>query len=126
MAPPIPCRIRMSVNWVSVWEAPQSSEAMVNVAMAAANTDREPKRSATQPLIGMNTEGQQVSRHADVQADSAGVETVRHLRQSRRNDGAVQVFHEEGAGDERGYVERRTALLHPCCGLTKIFCLGSF
>ena len=35
-----------------------------------------------------------------------------------RNDGAVQHFHEEGARDEGGDVQRRAALLHPCCGLT--------
>jgi hypothetical protein len=55
IAPPMPCRMRMRVNWVSVRETPQSTEATVNVAMAAAKTVRAPKRSATQPLIGIKT-----------------------------------------------------------------------
>ena len=36
-------------------EAAQATDANVNVAMAHMNTRRAPKRSATQPLAGMNT-----------------------------------------------------------------------
>ena len=35
--------------------APQSRDERVKIAMAAAKTEREPKRSATQPLMGMKT-----------------------------------------------------------------------
>ena len=57
-------------------------------------------------------EGEQVGRHADVEADGADVEAARHLRQRGGDDGAVEVFHEEGARDEGGDVERGAALHH--------------
>ncbi len=47
--------MRMRVNWVRVWERPQSRDAKVKSPMAEAKTEREPKRSATQPLMGMKT-----------------------------------------------------------------------
>ena len=36
--------------------------------------------------------------------DCAHAEAARHLRQRGGDDGTVQIFHEEGAGDERGDV----------------------
>ena len=62
MAPPSPCRMRIRVNCVSVWAMLQKSDARVKMPMAAAKTVREPKRSATQPLMGMKTAS--VSRYA--------------------------------------------------------------
>ena len=55
MAPPTPCSSRATIKAPSDCAAPHMSELAVNTAMAAANTDRAPKRSATQPLTGMNT-----------------------------------------------------------------------
>ena len=55
MAPPMPWRMRVRVNCVRLWAAAQRSEAKVKVAMAAAKMVRAPKRSATQPLMGMKT-----------------------------------------------------------------------
>jgi hypothetical protein len=47
--------MRISMNWCSVVDAPQRTEAKVKMPIAVAKTEREPKRSATQPLMGMNT-----------------------------------------------------------------------
>ena len=55
IAPPMPCSRRAPTRKPSEWAAPHSIELAVNTAMAAANTERAPKRSATQPLTGMNT-----------------------------------------------------------------------
>jgi hypothetical protein len=55
MAPPIPCRMRAAVNWPTLCDRPHRIDARVNTTMAVAKTEREPKRSATQPLTGMNT-----------------------------------------------------------------------
>ena len=55
IAPPQPCRIRQAISkWMSL-ESPQRNEPSVKMPMADANTRRVPKRSAIQPLIGMNT-----------------------------------------------------------------------
>jgi hypothetical protein len=43
------------MNWRSVVDMPQSTEVKVKMPMAVAKTEREPKRSATQPLMGMNS-----------------------------------------------------------------------
>ncbi len=40
------------------------------------------------------------------------MKAVRHLRKRRGNDGAVQIFHEEGARNQSGDVKRRAAVLH--------------
>ncbi len=53
IAPPMPCRIRASVNSVMFWLSPHSTEAMVNTAMATLKTARAPKRSVSQALAGM-------------------------------------------------------------------------
>ena len=45
---------------------------------------------------------QQVGTDADVQADRIFAEVTGHLRQCRGNDGGVEVFHEEGDGDQQG------------------------
>ena len=49
--------------------------------------------------------------------NGADVEAARHLGQRGGDDGAVQIFHEEGARDQTGDVKRRTALLHLPRGL---------
>jgi hypothetical protein len=43
--------MRIRINWRSVVDAPQRTEAKEKMPMAVAKTEREPKRSATQPLI---------------------------------------------------------------------------
>ena len=55
IAPPMPCTIRAITKWVSELANAQPIEPMTNTAIAVANTVRAPKRSAVQPLIGMNT-----------------------------------------------------------------------
>ena len=55
MAPPIPCSTLLAVKLHSPVLSPQSADAMVNRAIAPANTPRAPKRSTIQPLTGMNT-----------------------------------------------------------------------
>ena len=52
IAPPTPWMIRASTN--SSMEAAQPIEPRMNTVMAARNTLRAPKRSAVQPLAGMN------------------------------------------------------------------------
>ncbi len=56
MAPPSPCRMRASTKASRLGAMPHSTEAAVKTRMAARNTRRAPKWSATQPLAGMNTE----------------------------------------------------------------------
>src|SRR5713226_3843414 len=55
MAPPAPCTIRAITNWVTEEDSAQPIEPTMNTAMAIENTARAPKRSAVQPLAGMNT-----------------------------------------------------------------------
>lgn len=55
IAPPRPCSVRAAVKAGRLPLAAHSSEDSVNTMIAAANTRRAPKRSAIQPLIGMNT-----------------------------------------------------------------------
>ena len=55
MAPPMPWTMRAITNSVSELESAQPIEPITKVAMAARNTVRAPKRSAVQPLAGMNT-----------------------------------------------------------------------
>jgi hypothetical protein len=55
MAPPKPWKTRASTNCGKESLRPQRIEPTVKITMAARNTLRAPKRSATQPLIGMNT-----------------------------------------------------------------------
>ncbi len=55
IAPPTPCTKRASTSVVSEVEAAHSSEPAMKMMMAARNTVRAPKRSATQPQMGMNT-----------------------------------------------------------------------
>ena len=54
-APPIPCSTRAAVKEARPVAEPHSTEATVKITMALANTLRDPRRSATQPLTGMNT-----------------------------------------------------------------------
>ena len=55
MAPPMPCRMRNRTKSGRPWAKPHAAEPRVKTTMAARNTVRAPKRSATQPLNGMNT-----------------------------------------------------------------------
>ena len=55
MAPPQPCRMRKATSTRISVERPHSREPSVNRPMALAKTRRVPKRSAIQPLMGMNT-----------------------------------------------------------------------
>src|SRR3954463_1709145 len=55
MAPPAPCRMRAITKWVTEEDSAQPIEPTMNTAMAIENTARAPKRSAVQPLAGMNT-----------------------------------------------------------------------
>ena len=54
-APPMPCRKRAATICSSVLLAAQASEPSRNTPIAAMKVERAPKRSATQPLTGMNT-----------------------------------------------------------------------
>ena len=62
IAPPMPCSTRAAANAGRVLVVAHRTEAAVNTAIALPNTVRRPKRSAAQPLIGMNTAS--VSRYA--------------------------------------------------------------
>ena len=56
IAPPMPCRMRETTSiGTPLSESPQASDPNEKRATAAAKTRRVPKRSAIQPLIGMNT-----------------------------------------------------------------------
>ena len=54
MAPPTPCSMRAATRKPSVGACAQAIEPTVNNAIAARNTVRDPKRSASRPLAGMN------------------------------------------------------------------------
>src|ERR1700737_2150766 len=55
MAPPTPCRMRAITKWVTEEDSAQPIEPIMKTATAIENTMRAPKRSAVQPLAGMNT-----------------------------------------------------------------------
>jgi hypothetical protein len=55
MAPPNPCRTRMTSIIGRLDDKPQSAEPAAKIAMATQKTTRAPSRSAIQPLTGMNT-----------------------------------------------------------------------
>ncbi len=55
IAPPMPWMMRNRTKSGSPCAKPQAAEPSVNTTMAARKTLRAPKRSATQPLNGMNT-----------------------------------------------------------------------
>ena len=55
IAPPMPCRNRAATNAPNESEAAQPTEPSRNTPMAAMKVGLAPKRSATQPLMGMNT-----------------------------------------------------------------------
>ena len=55
IAPPAPCTMRAITKWVTEDDSAQPIEPTMNTAMAIENTARAPKRSAVQPLAGMNT-----------------------------------------------------------------------
>ena len=55
IAPPMPSTRRPATSWVSEPESAQPIEPSMNTPMAARNTVSAPKRSAVQPLTGMNT-----------------------------------------------------------------------
>ena len=56
MAPPIPCRMRASTKVSRLGAMPHRIDPRVKTIIAARNTRRAPKWSATQPLAGMNTD----------------------------------------------------------------------
>ena len=56
IAPPRPCTMRARTRNQSEGAKPHSTEPSVKMTMAARNTARLPRRSATQPLTGMNTD----------------------------------------------------------------------
>jgi hypothetical protein len=53
------------------------------------------------PAADRNDDGksERVGHYADVQTDRIGAEGSRHLRERRHDDGAVQILHEQCAGD---------------------------
>ena len=53
IAPPMPWKTRASTNWSSEREAAQPIEPSTKTQMAKRKTLRAPKRSAVQPLAGM-------------------------------------------------------------------------
>ena len=55
MAPPMPCRARAATSPPSDPADPQATEPMVNTVIASRKMSLAPKRSAIQPLMGMNT-----------------------------------------------------------------------
>ena len=55
MAPPRPCRTRAATSSTRPSDSPHRIDPTVNTMIAARNTVRVPKRSAIQPLAGMNT-----------------------------------------------------------------------
>ena len=55
IAPPMPCSVRANTKPATDSDSAQPIEPAMNTAIAAENTSRAPKRSAVQPLAGMNT-----------------------------------------------------------------------
>ncbi len=55
MAPPMPWTTRQATSISMLVESPHRMEPRVKSPIAEAKTRRVPKRSAIQPLIGMNT-----------------------------------------------------------------------
>ncbi len=55
IAPPMPWMMRAITKWVIDVDKAQPMEPTMNTPMATLNTARAPKRSAVQPLAGMNT-----------------------------------------------------------------------
>src|SRR4051812_7854457 len=55
IAPPTPCTMRAMTKWVTEEDNAQPTDPTMKTAMARLNTMRAPKRSAVQPLAGMNT-----------------------------------------------------------------------
>src|ERR1700758_2905576 len=96
MAPPMPWMTRAAVNCQNPVLNPHRIEDPVKTAMAATNTVRAPKRSATQPLMGMKSrQHQHIGGHPYVEIDRIHVEGSPHLRQRRSDDRAIQVLHEK-------------------------------
>ncbi len=55
IAPPIPWRMREATSASRFRDSPHRAEPARNTTMAVMNTRRAPKRSAAQPLAGVNT-----------------------------------------------------------------------
>src|SRR3954452_14628100 len=62
IAPPNPCTTRIAISIGRLSAIPHSAEPPAKISTAAQNTRRDPKRSAIQPLTGMNTA--RLSRYA--------------------------------------------------------------
>ncbi len=91
------------MNAVRLFDAAHSSEPATKTTMATLNTVRDPYRSATHPLIGMNTA--RLTRY-DVSASFKRQRVLADVggdrRQRRRDHRRVHVLHEQRAGhDER-------------------------
>jgi hypothetical protein len=97
----------------SDWLKPQQIEPRVKTTIAAWNTTRAPKRSATQPLIGHeDREAEEIGGYSHVQCKGIFVQGAGDLRQGRVDDGRIQVLHEESAGDHEGEEELATGQGH--------------
>ena len=70
MAPPMPWIMRNRTKSGRPWAKPQAAEPRLNTMIAARNTVRAPKRSAIQPLKGMNTAS---DRRYDVSASLSAI-----------------------------------------------------
>ena len=55
IAPPNPCTMRIVISIGRLFASPHSADPPAKISTAAQNTRRAPKRSAIQPLTGMNT-----------------------------------------------------------------------
>ncbi len=55
MPPPTPCTTRKAMSWPMVWAMPHNSEPMVKAPRANMKTRLVPKRSPSQPLVGIHT-----------------------------------------------------------------------
>ena len=74
----------MSVNWVSVWAA-AAEQRSDGKRGNGRGEDRTRAEAVCDPAADgdENGQGEQVGRYADVEADRAGVEAVRHLRDAQ-------------------------------------------
>ena len=89
------------MNANSVPLAAQRTEAMVKVAIAESEYDARPE-PVRDPAAGGNEDGdgQEIGRYADVEVDRSDPERISHLRQRRRDHGAVELLHEQCPGDQ--------------------------
>ena len=77
--------MRASVNWGRLCATPHTAEASVKMAIAAMKMRRAPKRSAVQPLIGMNTAS--VTKYAEIPTPTSTAFSPRALKRRARSRG---------------------------------------